>query len=74
MADERLSEQTRDLVVSTNEPAYRITASMGITEYRKDEDIHVAMERADRVLYDAKRTGRNKIIIADQEGFQISFG
>ena len=40
---EGLAEQMRGLFVSTNELTYRITASMGITEYRKDEDIHTAM-------------------------------
>jgi diguanylate cyclase (GGDEF)-like protein len=71
---ERLAAEMADMVVSPNEPTYRITASLGVTEYRKDEDIHVTMERADRALYDAKRTGRNKTIIADLEAHQIKFG
>ena len=60
---DRLAEQMRGLFVSTNEPTYRITALIGITEYRKGEGIHTAMERVDRALYNARRTGRNKIII-----------
>jgi diguanylate cyclase len=74
MAAERLAEKLRDMVVSGIEPQYRITASMGITEYRKGEDIQTSIEWADRALYDAKRTGRNKVVIADHEEHQISFG
>ena len=29
------------------------------------EDILVCMERSDKALYEAKRTGRNKVVIAD---------
>ena len=72
IAAARLAAQLRDLTVSTNEPNYRITASMGITEYRKGEDIQISMERADKALYDAKRTGRNKVTVADVEDRQIS--
>lgn len=65
IAVQRIAQQLGDLQVSPIEPHYRITASMGITEYKAGEDIEQSMDRADRALYDAKRTGRNKIVIAD---------
>ncbi len=65
MAAERLAEGLAKMVVSPNEPDYRITASMGVTEYRKGEEIQTTVERADKALYDAKRTGRNKIVVAE---------
>ncbi|MFT5211533.1 MAG: diguanylate cyclase (GGDEF)-like protein [Flavobacterium sp.] len=65
VAAHRIGEKLSDLLVSNNEPDYRITASMGITEFRKNEGVEQTMERADKALYDAKRTGRNKVIIAD---------
>jgi diguanylate cyclase (GGDEF)-like protein len=65
MATERLVERLRDMRVSPIEPHYRITASMGVTGYRPSEDVETTMERADKALYDAKRTGRNKVVIAD---------
>ena len=61
----RIGEKLSNLLVSNIEPNYRITASMGITEFRQNEDIAQTMDRADKALYDAKRTGRNKVIIAD---------
>ena len=63
----RLASGLRDMVVSYNQPLYRITASMGITEYRKNEDIQLTLDRAERALNDAKKTGRNKVKIADVE-------
>lgn len=65
VAAERLGERLRDMQVSPIEPHYRITASMGVTGYRPSEDVDTTMERADKALYDAKRTGRNKVVIAD---------
>lgn len=64
----RIAAKLANLQVSANEPSYRITASIGIAEYRRGEEFQATMERADRALYDAKRTGRNKIVVALKEG------
>ncbi len=72
MAAERLASGMKEMVVSQNEQHYRITASMGVTEYRPGEEVQVTLDRADRALYDAKRTGRNKIIIAEShQGLKV---
>ena len=63
-AANRIGEKLSKLLVSSNEPNYRISASMGITEFRKNEDIEETMDRAAKALYEAKRTGRNKVVIA----------
>ncbi len=65
IAAERIQEKLRELQVSIIEPHYRITASMGMTEYRAGEEVVQTMDRADKALYDAKRTGRNKVVIAE---------
>jgi diguanylate cyclase (GGDEF)-like protein len=65
VAVQRIAEQLSAMQVSPIEPQYRITASMGITEYKAGEEVELSMDRADKALYDAKRTGRNKIVIAD---------
>jgi diguanylate cyclase (GGDEF)-like protein len=62
----RLAARLKALTVSPLEPQYRITASIGVTEYR-GEDIQQTIDRADRALYQAKRTGRNKLVVANQE-------
>lgn len=41
----------------------RITASFGVAEYREGEDLEDAIRRADRMLYAAKRGGRNMALV-----------
>jgi diguanylate cyclase len=40
-----------------------ITFSAGVTQYRGDEPIEQALDRADVALYEAKRTGKNRTCI-----------
>jgi len=40
-----------------------VTFSAGVTDYRLDERIEDALERADQALYEAKRTGKNRTCI-----------
>jgi len=40
-----------------------VTASFGISEYRDNEGYEALFRRADAALYEAKRTGRNKVVI-----------
>jgi diguanylate cyclase (GGDEF)-like protein len=47
------------------ENGYRITASFGIAQCRTDEDIETTINRADKALYEAKHTGRNRIVVAE---------
>lgn len=63
----RIATRLKEMQVSQAEPQYRITVSMGVTEYRHSEEIETTMDRADRALYDAKRTGRNRVVIADSD-------
>jgi diguanylate cyclase (GGDEF)-like protein len=65
IAIRRIAQKLSELQVSSIEPQYRITASIGVTEYKTGEEIEQTMDRADKALYDAKRTGRNKIVIAE---------
>lgn len=39
-----------------------VTCSIGVAEYRVGEDLTALIDRADRALYEAKRTGRNRVV------------
>jgi len=41
-----------------------VTVSIGVTQWRTDESVKQAIERADRALYAAKEGGRNRIVLA----------
>jgi diguanylate cyclase len=41
-----------------------VTFSAGVTAFRDGEALDTALERADRALYEAKRTGKNRTCVA----------
>ncbi len=42
----------------------KLTASVGVTQYRLHESVDALLERADQALYDAKRLGRDRLVVA----------
>jgi diguanylate cyclase (GGDEF)-like protein len=46
-------------------PDSRVTVSIGLTEYRMQEDIEKTISRADEFLYKAKKGGRNRVECSD---------
>jgi PleD family two-component response regulator len=46
--------------VRSGDPA--VTVSFGLSCYRPGDDIHTLRERADRALYRAKQSGRDRIV------------
>ena len=45
-------------------PQLRMTVSMGLAEHIPGEAAHTTLERADQALYSAKRSGRNRVVLA----------
>lgn len=40
-----------------------ITFSAGVSEWRADESMETVIQRADAAMYEAKRTGKNKVVV-----------
>lgn len=57
-------ERIRHEVFVHGQLEIRFTASLGIAQRPPSEDISFWMKRADQALYQAKNTGRNKIVLA----------
>lgn len=63
----RLAERLRRAIAEHDFgiPHGEVTASLGVAEYRDGESIDALLERADRGLYAAKRSGRNRVLSDD---------
>jgi diguanylate cyclase (GGDEF)-like protein len=65
-----VAERLRQAVATTpievgDDVSISITVSIGIATMRdEDHDLHALLGRADRALYDAKNTGRDKVSVA----------
>lgn len=63
---ERLRENIQNMVTTSAKGDIQFTASMGVTEVNFDdenEDIECMLNRADKGLYKAKVSGRNRVIL-----------
>lgn len=62
------SEAVRDrfaqLQISNLPADYRLSASFGVAQLSGDDDLADAIDQADDALYTAKRSGRNRVVLA----------
>lgn len=49
-------------ITTKNDTNVRVSASIGITQWRKNDDLHSIIVRADHSLYNAKGQGRNRVV------------
>lgn len=60
---ERVRGRTENSIFTFNEIELKITVSVGVAEIQQgDESVDFGLEQADKALYRAKKTGRNKIV------------
>ncbi len=57
-----LLRKTSQAVVIPEQPELRYSFSAGLVRIRAEKDIHHAIRRADKLLYEAKSAGRARII------------
>jgi len=58
---ERLRSKVENLMFPDIGPNFRITVSLGLTEYHQNDDVEKVIARADAALYLAKGSGRNRV-------------
>lgn len=64
MVAERMRQAIAALPVKTERAVIYITASMGVTTIRADDNTVTLFKRADEALYQAKKLGRNRVVEA----------
>lgn len=62
---ERIRSKIGDSPMIIEDAELALTISIGCTLVEPPEDIRQAMQRADKALYHAKRSGRNRVSVAD---------
>jgi diguanylate cyclase (GGDEF)-like protein len=67
---ELVREAIGNLVVRSNDVSVPVTCSIGVTEWEPGDTIDALLRRADVALYEAKRSGRNRVVAADS--FSVS--
>ncbi len=61
----RLAEELRQQLVNyPHRDVGRVSASFGVAVSEPQESLHQLMKRADEALYNAKRQGRNRVVLA----------
>jgi diguanylate cyclase (GGDEF)-like protein len=58
---ERIRGKVEETVVPFDGIGFRVTVSVGVTEHEGGEQPDRLLQRADEALYDAKRSGRNRV-------------
>ncbi len=62
----RIAEKIRAKVEQSDNGICKMTISIGVAPYLGG-DYHVAIKHADEALYEAKRTGRNKVVLYEAD-------
>lgn len=58
---DKIRDAIANAALNYKEQPLNITLSIGLTDFRDDDTIDSAFERADQALYQAKQTGRNQV-------------
>ena len=61
---ERLRKAVEETTVSLDNLNINVTISMGLAEFRQDESGEELFAQADKALYKAKESGRNRVVCA----------
>src|SRR5262249_25108405 len=62
---DRLRQNILALKIDTKGAHFSVTCSFGVSDWQSGDTIDILLKRADMALYEAKLTGRNRVVAAD---------
>ncbi len=69
---EKIRQQAASLQPLPDNPALALTVSIGVSSLQADEALDPLLARADRALYRAKQSGRNRVCLAPADDTEAS--
>lgn len=60
---ERIRKKIENTKLIYNKKTFKVTVSVGMTAYKEGDTPESLIERADQALYQAKNSGRNKVVV-----------
>ncbi len=63
-----VAEKIRRLIEEERVDGVKVTASFGVTQMDLNDSLDSLINRADKALYKAKKTGKNKVVVLTEEG------
>lgn len=70
----RIRETIEATLIEADAHRFKVTASFGVAELRRDDNLVSFTQRADQGLYEAKATGRNRVCVGGTQKISRGFG
>jgi len=64
---DKIRKNIESCIVKDQTQSYKVTISMGVSTFEKDDNVDSIIKRADDALYVAKKTGRNRIATSEEK-------